>query len=96
MFEYLLDDSDINGAVGVINGRYPESGWAINEKCKELVYIISGEGVLGVREQKQELRSGDLALILPGEEYYFEGKDLTIFMPCTPAWYPEQHREVSF
>jgi len=96
VFEYLLDDSDINGAVGVINGRYPESGWAINEKCKELVYIISGEGVLGVREQKQELRSGDLALILPGEEYYFEGKDLTIFMPCTPAWYPEQHREVSF
>jgi len=32
-------------------------------------------------------------LIEPGEKYYWEGK-MTMFMPCVPAWYAEQHKEV--
>lgn len=91
VYEYAFGDSGINGAAGVVNGRYPEEGWVVNEKCKELVYVVSGEGSLNVRSQNQQLSAGDSALIEPGEPYYFEGKDLTIFMPCTPAWYPEQH-----
>jgi mannose-6-phosphate isomerase-like protein (cupin superfamily) len=95
VYEYAFDDPDINGAVGVINGRYPESGWAVNEKCKELVYVVSGEGSLGTASQKLDLHAGDSAFILPGERYCFTGKELVIFMPCSPAWYPEQHREVA-
>ena len=95
VYEYAFNDPDINGAVAVINGRYPEAGWVINEVCKELVYVISGEGSLEANSEKQDLRAGDSVLILPGERYCFVGKELAIFMPCTPAWYPEQHKEIS-
>ena len=91
--EYPFDDPDINGAVGIVDGRYPESGFVVNEKCKEAVYVISGSGYLTTDSDSVKLEAGDAALIPAGEPYFFEGKKLTIFMPCTPAWYPEQHKE---
>ncbi len=66
----------------------------MNEKCKEVVFVISGNGSLTTKSDSVKLAPGDTALIPAGEQYYFEGKNLTIFMPCTPAWYPEQHKEV--
>src|SRR6266536_2162403 len=87
--EYPMGDKDINGAVITINGRYPDAGKVVNRVCKELVYIVSGTGALGIDGQKYPLKSGDLLLILPGEQYYLEGQNLVTFMPCTPAWYPE-------
>ncbi|HSX30354.1 MAG TPA: cupin domain-containing protein [Candidatus Saccharimonadales bacterium] len=93
--EYDLADPDINSALGIVNGRYPETGWVMNEVCKELVYVVSGKGSLHTRSQHQALEPGDCALIPNGEAYYFEGEALTILMPCTPAWYPEQHKEIA-
>lgn len=89
--EYPLDDKDINGAVVTIHGRYPETGFATNTLCKELVYIMHGHGIIGVNGDKQKLRQGDLVLLLPGEKYYFDGT-MEMFVPCTPAWFPEQHK----
>lgn len=94
VFEYDVNDPDINGAVGVINGRYPEKGFVVNETCKELIYVISGHGSLITHEESVALAEGDVALIPPGEQYFFEGAKLKIFMPCTPAWHPEQHKEL--
>jgi len=94
VYEYPMDDPDINGAVGIINGRYPDKNFVVNEKCKEIIYVISGSGSLTTEEKTVKLAEGDVALIPPGEQYYFEGKELIIFMPCHPAWYPEQHKEV--
>lgn len=91
--EYPLGDKDINGAVGKINGRYPETGRAVNRKCKEMAYVISGSGKIVVEGKEYPFTTGDLLLIEPGERYFWEGK-FDIFMPCTPAWYPEQHQEV--
>jgi len=31
--------------------------------------------------------------IIKGEKYFWEG-EMEMFMPCTPAWYPEQHKEI--
>jgi mannose-6-phosphate isomerase-like protein (cupin superfamily) len=94
VFEYDLGDRDVNGAVGVIDGRHPENGYVVNETCKEIVYVISGHGSLTMHEGLVELNAGDVALIPPGEPYFFKGVRLEIFMPCTPAWYPKQHKEL--
>ena len=91
-FEYQMNDKDINGAVIRLNGRYPDSGQVTNKVCKELVYVIKGSGKVVAEGQETELNEGDLAMIMPGEKYYFAG-DLEMFMPCTPAWYAEQHEE---
>ena len=92
-FEYPIGDTDINGAVIAINGRYPDEGRVVNQVCKEMAYVIKGEGIVQIEGSVVELSEGDLVLIQPGERYYWEGK-LTMFVPCTPAWYPEQHKEV--
>ena len=91
--EYPLGDKDINGTLIQLEGRYPESGLVVNDVCKEIVYITKGSTQLEVDGELYELHVGDMAFILPGEKYYFEGK-AEMFMPCTPAWYPEQHREI--
>ena len=91
--EYPLGDKDINGAVIQLNGRYPDKGRVVNEKCKELAYIISGSGRLVVEDKEVELGEGDLVLIEPGEKYFWKGK-MTMFVPCAPAWYPGQHKEI--
>lgn len=91
--EYPMDDKDINGAVVKLKGRYPDKGRVVNEKCKELAYIIKGSGGVFVEGKEIKLKKGDLILIEPGEKYYWKGK-ITMFVPCTPAWNPEQHKEI--
>jgi mannose-6-phosphate isomerase-like protein (cupin superfamily) len=92
-YEYPFEDKDINGAVIVLSGRYPDAGRVVNNVCKELVYIIQGSGRVVVESGERPLHTGDMLLIQPDEKYYFEG-ELEMLMPCTPAWYPEQHKEV--
>ncbi|MDO8663406.1 MAG: cupin domain-containing protein [Candidatus Wildermuthbacteria bacterium] len=91
--EYPLGDKDINGAVIELTGRYPGKGRVINLRCKELAYVIKGSGKVVVEGKEVKLQEGDLILIEPGEKFFWEG-NMTMFMPCTPAWYPEQHKEV--
>lgn len=74
-------------------GRYPEKSYVVNEVCKELVYVIKGSGKLVAGNEVEKINQGDVVLLLPGEKYYFEAQ-LTMFMPCSPAWYPEQHKQI--
>ena len=92
-FEYPMEDKNINGAVIKLSGRYPDKGWAVNEICKEMGYIISGSGKLVVEDKEYELSAGDLVLINPGEKFYWQG-NMEIFMPCAPVWSPDQYKTV--
>lgn len=91
--EYHIGDKDIDGTVIELSGRYPETNRVVNLKCKELAYIIKGSGRVVIEDKEIKFNEGDLMLIDAGEKYFWEGK-ATMFMPCTPAWYPEQHKEV--
>ncbi len=91
--EYPFGDPDINSVVIKLSGRYPETGFAINEKCKEMAYIIEGDGKLVTETEALPVSMGDTVLIHPGEKYYWEGT-MTMFVPCTPAWSAEQHKIV--
>lgn len=92
-YEYAMGDEDINGAVVEITGRYPEKGRTVNTKCKELGYVIKGEGRVVVEDKEIALKEGDLVLIEPNERFYWEGV-MTVFVPCAPAWNHEQYKEV--
>ncbi|HBY20584.1 MAG: hypothetical protein A2Y24_06180 [Clostridiales bacterium GWE2_32_10] len=93
VLEYHLNDKDINVAVADINGRYPLEGRIVNEVCKEIGYIIEGEGIIVIEDQEIKLKKGSAVLINSGERYYWEGK-MKMLISCTPEWYPEQHRDV--
>ena len=93
--EYPMSDEDINGAVVELSGRYPEQGYVTNDVCKELVFVIEGEGSLQTSDgEAVRLAAADLVLLLPGEQYCFDGR-MTLFVPSSPAWYPEQHRTIN-
>jgi len=91
--EYPMEDKDINGAVIELNGRYPAKCRAMNLESKEMAYIIKGSGKVVVEGKEIKLSEQDLVLINPGEKFFWEG-NMTIFMPCTPAWSYEQYKEV--
>jgi mannose-6-phosphate isomerase-like protein (cupin superfamily) len=93
VFEYPVMDNTLHGAVVEFKGRYPEKGRAVNEKCYEVGYVIKGSGKLVIEGNEIEFSEGDQLLIKPGQRYYWQAT-ATMFMPCTPAWYPEQHKEV--
>jgi mannose-6-phosphate isomerase-like protein (cupin superfamily) len=93
VLEYSLGDKDIDIAVATINGNYPKVGFAVNEECKELLYVLSGEGTFATKEKSVILQSGDQVLIEKGELFRYEGtKQLVVVAACTPAWPPEQHK----
>ncbi len=94
VIEYPFDERDINGSVISVNGRYPESGYVINEICKEVVYIISGKGSLTTVKNTAEFSEGDSLYIGAGEKYFWEG-NFESYMACTPAFYPEQHKGIA-
>ncbi len=93
-YEFPFHDKDLNIAVITINGRYPEKGYLVNEVCKEVAYVLSGTGVIGKRNSTQQLAKGDAVFIDAGETFFWEGDRLEMLMPCSPAFYPEQHKEV--
>jgi mannose-6-phosphate isomerase-like protein (cupin superfamily) len=93
VFEYG-GDSELSGAVAHIHGRYPESGWALNQRSKEMAYVLKGTGVLTTKEMSVSLHKGDMALIDANEPYFFEGSELEIFIPTNPAWTPDQYTTI--
>jgi mannose-6-phosphate isomerase-like protein (cupin superfamily) len=92
-YEYPTIDEALNGAVVELTGRYPEQGRAVNEKCTEVGYVIEGSGKIVIEGEEISFNEGDQILIKPYEKYYWEA-NATMFIPCAPAWYAEQHKKV--
>ncbi len=91
VYEYPIDDKDINVAFVEIEGRYPTEGYVYNELVKELLFVSSGQGKIVVEGTTHDLQKGDAFLIHPKKKYFIEG-NLKFVIPCAPAWYPEQHK----
>ncbi len=83
----------MNGAVITVNGRYPEKGYVLNEECSELAFIVRGSGKVCTASETVEFNLHDSIYLEPGEKFYWEG-DFDMYTICTPAFYPEQHKEV--
>lgn len=92
-YEYNIEDADINYCIVDIDGRFPTEKWAINRKCKEMAHVLSGSGILVIEGTTYKLKPDDVVLIDVNEKYYWEGK-MRLGIPCSPAWYPEQHEVV--
>lgn len=88
--EHPLGDEMINVAIAKVTGRYPTTGNALNQRCKEMAYIHEGNGKVVVNDKEYLVNTGDLVLIEPGEKFHWEG-DMSIFISCTPAWTQDQN-----
>lgn len=93
--DYPLSDKDINFAVIKINSRSPKTGFQVNTNCKELLYVINGNGTVYLKDNNEKINfnQGDVIIIDKNECYAFEG-DFEAATPCTPAWTSEQHKYI--
>jgi len=91
VWEYQFNNKNLGVIKAKINGRYPDSGRTINKVCQEVYCVVSGSGKIYVENDEFELNQGDCFLIESGKKYYVVGKDLVMFCPTQPDWYPEQH-----
>lgn len=86
--------TSIDGADIVINGRYPDTGYSLNEASSFVIRMLSGSGIIATRDGNAELKKGDVVFIEKGEACYFEGQNLTLFMASSPAWTPGQYSNI--
>ncbi len=86
-----MDEQTISGAVAEINGRYPKKGFAINEVCKELVYILSGNGSIITTSGETMFTQNDVIFIDKNEQFAWKGT-FSMFMVTAPKFDPKQHK----
>lgn len=93
VYEYPMQNKEMSIGVARVLHRYPERGYALNQECSEMGYIIEGTGQLVTETKKVQLSTGDVIYIPRGENFYWEG-NMTIVLPTAPAWHMAQHRIV--
>lgn len=86
----LIEDETMDFVTVKITGRYPHEKQAINQKCKEIIYVHEGSGKLVVDGKEHFFNAGDVILLEAGEKFYWEG-NMSLFISCRPAWSKEQH-----
>lgn len=88
---YAVNDAPLDIAEITIDGRYPESGWARNRLCHEMVRVLRGSGVLHMRDgTATHLELSSVVHVPPGEWFAWNG-DMDIMMACSPPFSPEQY-----
>lgn len=80
-------------AVVTMDGVYPESGWSVNDRCTETMYVQEGELTVDIEEETFTLGVGDILSVVPGRKYRVRGKATTIDL-ITPAWDKKQNHSI--
>jgi mannose-6-phosphate isomerase-like protein (cupin superfamily) len=94
-YGFSFSDKGMDIAIVTVNGKYPEKGYVLNEISREIAYILKGGGKLVMGDGAiKDVQPGDALIILPGEKYRWEGDNLEMLMPCSPAFDPAQHKQV--
>lgn len=92
--EYSFGNKDSDLSVATINGRCPENGYGLNEKCNELALLIEGQVTLTLKGTNPELiNPGDSVLLNAGEPYFWNG-NCKMIISCSPAWNADQYKIV--
>ena len=90
IWEYPTKDKELSGSVAEIHGRYPEKGFAVNEKSKELAFVLSGNGKIITPTGEQDVDLGDEIFIDKDEQFAWSG-GMTLFIATTPKFIDKQH-----
>ncbi len=88
--EYLFGFKDISFATALVNGRYPNTGRHRNTLVDEVLYVLSGSGIVHSQGEDYELREGDAYLNKKNHWLAIEGDNLRLAMFSTPGWSFEQ------
>ena len=79
-----------------VKGRHPadKTKQHIEHELTLICYVIKGTGTFVVESKKFDVVAGDAIFIQPNQKYYIEG-NLEYLVSCSPAYFREQHEQVS-
>ncbi|MFC1698046.1 cupin domain-containing protein [Nanoarchaeota archaeon] len=92
--EYNFPYKELGIAIAEIDGRYPDEGKVVNEKCDEIYYVLSGSAIVHIEDKDFEINEGDALYIEKGKLYWVEANKLKIVAPTAPAWFFEQNKKI--
>jgi mannose-6-phosphate isomerase-like protein (cupin superfamily) len=92
--EYHFDFKNASLGVSEISGRYPESGYDLDEQVEQSWYVESGNGSVWAGGQEWQVSKGDMVHLLPGEKYWIRGDNLRLIVASSPQWSEAQHKHV--
>jgi len=90
VWEYPFNNEKLGVCISKITGRFPDRGRAINNKCDEMYYVVSGTGKAIIEDKEFQLGYEDVLQIKAGNKYFIEGQELVIVVATSPEWQPEQ------
>ena len=94
VWEHDHPSNNLSYAMAWINGRYPNNGKKVkNLECEEIMFAISGTGVIHSERGDFSINPQDSYHIQKGEKYSIEGSNLLLGISNSPKWTPEQYRE---
>ncbi len=92
VFEYDTEDKKLGGGVAVIKGRYPDEGYVVNLKVKQIAYVMSGKGFIVMPGKKRALAAGDMIFIDAKEKFAWLG-NMKLFLSNAPRFDSKQYRQ---
>lgn len=78
-----------------IDGRYPQTGWSVNEASDAAIMVVEGHGKLLTPDVIRPLGEKAVAIVSAGEKYAIEGDPIEINMVCTPPWHLDQYKNMT-
>lgn len=93
-FEYELPFEKFSVGVSVVNGRYPNQGFDVDEQIDQVWYVESGRGKVWIAGRELQVSNGDMVLIPKGEKYWIEGEALRLVVSSSPPWFAKQHKHI--
>ena len=57
---YPFEENKIDISTATIRGRYPEKGYCVNTKVKEMIYVIQGGGISTSKADRFHLKKAML------------------------------------
>ncbi len=91
---YPFEKNTVDVAVAKISGRYPATGFCVNEQCDEVAYIFEGNiNITKKDDAAKPLNIGDCVFISKGDAFFWEGNGKMV-ISCSPAWSPEQYKNI--
>jgi mannose-6-phosphate isomerase-like protein (cupin superfamily) len=90
VWDYPVPNEEVGIALQELNGAVPDKGWHKNTVCYEICYIISGEAVFFVGDEKYNVVAGDVVIIKPQVKSRIEAENLSMITVTKPNWYEEQ------
>lgn len=92
--EYQFPFKNASLGVSEINGRYPQTGYDVDEEIEQSWYVEEGAGIMWVNGQEYTIEKGDMVHIPEGEKYWIKGENLRLVVCSSKPWFPEQHKHI--